>query len=140
MERKDNGGVVFLGLSVKNIFYEGEPVLPIDYRCVGCRFVVLVCNMRYVLRNKTTVYAGMRGWKLQLSELILCQESAGSIWSKKLTRSMTFSNMCEKSIFSKCISWLKGLYFGVNIGVFEGGSNYLINGVLTGQYFLCEHV
>jgi hypothetical protein len=56
----------------------------IDYRCADGRFLmsprgVAVSNTRYLSSSETRVYAGIRGWKLHLSESILCQESPGGI-------------------------------------------------------------
>jgi hypothetical protein len=38
-----------------------------------------VSNTRYLYSNETRVNAGIRGWKLYLSESTLCQESVGGI-------------------------------------------------------------
>jgi hypothetical protein len=57
---------------------------PIDYRCADGRFLMsprgmAVSNTRYISSSETRVNAGIRGWKLHLSELTFCQESIGGI-------------------------------------------------------------
>ncbi len=99
-----------------------NPLGRIDYRCADGRFLmsprgVAVSNARYLSSNETMVYAGIRGWKLHLSESILCPESAGGFcFTKKLNSSFSitapdiFQHLLKCSIF-KCIYWLNGSFF-----------------------------
>ncbi len=65
-----------------------------------------VSNTRYLSTSETRVNAGIRGWKLHLSESTYwCQESVGGIcftnkWKAASLQPQTFSNHCSNAIFS----------------------------------------
>ncbi len=88
----------------------------IDYRCADGRFLmsprgVAVSNTRYLSSSETKVNAGIRGWKLLLSESTLCQESVGGVKSSFSTGPDIFKPLLKCSIFKR-ISWLNGSFFG----------------------------
>jgi hypothetical protein len=61
-----------------------RPKKYIDYRWADGRILMLprgmtVSNTRYLSSSETRVNAVIRGWKLHLSEITLCQESVGGI-------------------------------------------------------------
>ncbi len=84
---------------------------------------------------KTRVNAGIRQWKLHLSESTWCQESVGGIcFTKKVKSSFyttldNFKPLLKRNIF-KCISWLNGSFLGgEHRGFLKKGSQDLSNGV-----------
>jgi hypothetical protein len=76
----------------------------IDYRCADGRFLMsprgmAVSNTRYLSSSETRVNAGIRAWKLHLSESTSCQESVGGIcftnkWRAATLQPLKFSNHC----------------------------------------------
>ncbi len=94
----------------------------IDYRRADGRFLMsprgmAVSNTRYPSSSETRVNAGIRGWKLHLSESTWCQKFVGGIcFTNKWLASFStapdiFKPLLKRSIF-KCISWLNGSFFG----------------------------
>ncbi len=127
----------------------------IDYRCADGRFLMspwdtAVPKTRYLSGSETRVNAGIRGWKLHLSESTSCQESAGGICftykvkSSFSTVSDIFKPLLKCSIF-KCISWLNGSFFwGWTSGFSETRSQGLSNGANVASqlanFFFCLHI
>jgi hypothetical protein len=89
----------------------------IDYGCADGRFLMSPCSMavsntKYFYNSETRVNAGIRGWKLPLSESIWCQESdSGICFANKLSadslQSVKFSNTCWNALFANAFPGLK---------------------------------
>ncbi len=81
----------------------------IDYRCADSRFMMsprgmAVSNTRYLYDSETRVNAGIRAWKLHLSESNWYQESVGGIcftnkWRAASLQSMTFQTTAKMQYF-----------------------------------------
>ncbi len=110
---------------------------------------MVVSNTRYLSSGETMVNAGIRGWKLHLSESMWCQESLGGIcftntWSFS-TAPDIFKPLLKCSVF-KCIPWLNGSFFfwGWTLGFSERGSQDLLNGANVASQlpniFFCLHM
>ncbi len=94
---------------------------PIDYGCADGRFLisprgVSVSNQRHLSSSETRVNAGIRGWKLHLSESTWCQESVVGIcftkkWRAACLQPLTFSNHCSNAVFSNASPGLTVRFF-----------------------------
>ncbi len=113
---------------------------------------IAVSNTRYLSSiSETRVNAGIKGWKLHLSESTWCQESVGGIcftykWRAASLQPLTFSKHCKKCSIFKCISWLNGLFifFGWTSGFCEREGQDLSNGANVASQlvnlFFCLHI
>jgi hypothetical protein len=73
-------------------------------------------NTRYLSSDETRDNAGIKGWKLHLSESTRCPESVGSIrfpntWRAASLQPLTFSKHCSNTVFSNASPGLRVSFF-----------------------------
>jgi hypothetical protein len=129
-------------------------VLHIDYRCADGRFLMsprgmAVSNTRCLSSSETRVNAGIRGWKLHLSESTWCQESFGGICFTNKRRAaslqpLTFSNHCSNSVFLNASPGLTVRFLGGEHRGFlkEGVKAYMapMSPLNSPTFFLSPHL
>ncbi len=109
-----------------------------------------VCNTKYVSSSGKCVNAGIKGWKLHLSESTWCQESVGGTcftnkWSAASLQPLIFLNHYKNSLFSHATLGLTVHFLGWTSGFSERGSQDLSNGAnvvsqLANFFFVCTSI